>query len=306
MNNDEKAYEKHLGQIKLFKPVSRQHTTHYPLFKHSLIFAYKVIEFTSLSKLASNLKETANEDLKSAINLSIDDFLNTRTNQNHSLSLEQMMNKQAAQQQPPRRPAFARTKSMLTRPNSICLTDSAASSFEDTASSSSTSGYLDEISSSSSQSQSQQPDTYDHKLKVLESNFNQIAIGHHSDETLIDMCLDKYSERFFKADSYLSYLFDDLGNFLNKVVNCLNELDHVEPCPPPTLQQDMEMLLDCADLPADEPAAESVFALPKTKKKFLQENLNSLNKTIALARKSMIDLVITSTTIGGLKQVIIP
>lgn len=121
------------------------------------------------------------------------------------------------------------------------------------------------------------------------------------------MCLDKYKEKFFKTDSYLNMLFDEIGEFLNKLANCLNELNRSEKEPNILVN---EQSLD--ELGGAEPTSpkhlsaskeEATFALTKAKKKFMQENLNSLNKTISLARKSMIDLIITSTMIGGLKQV---
>lgn len=92
------------------------------------------------------------------------------------------------------RAATARS-SVLTRPNSICLTDcSASASFDDaatTASSSSGAGCLDDFgivmtAPSSSANSTSAATTYcghvldptdEHRLKLLESNFNQISIG---------------------------------------------------------------------------------------------------------------------------------
>lgn len=209
-----------------------------------------------------------------------------------------------------------RAKSMLTRPSSICLTDYSASSFDDM---SSTSNIDNDLATSSSSADSSDCD--EHRLKLLESNFNQISIGHHTDEKLIEMCLEKYKEKFFKTDAYLSFLYDEINNFLNKLVNCLNDLNKLDKEGYPNngtyscLSKEMagasnvkySSLDDAGNNSCSIDTASdidpSALTFSKANKKFLQDNLNNLNKTVTLARKSMIDLIITSTMIGGLKQV---
>lgn len=225
-----------------------------------------MIEFTSLSKLASELKEASNRDerLRTATSLSIDDYLETNlsaaaaaaaastttvpsqpsghymqnnqesTNQTgeivagmshsatHPLKLTDNLNRRfrrgaitsATAAAATAAASLSRAKSLLTRPNSICLTDYSASSFDETttsssgcviddsgggrgvgtssgghntsAGSSSSGGLLNPLqrqqqhhdsSSSSSSSSSLQLTPDEHRLKLLESNFNQISIG---------------------------------------------------------------------------------------------------------------------------------
>lgn len=181
----------------------------------------------------------------------------------------------------------------------------------------------------------------EHRLKLLESNFNQISISHHTDQKLIDLCIDRYKEKFFKTDSYVSKLFDDMNQMLQKLVNCLNELNRMESEKYQQHQQrqhdhNQNGSLDTGDAAAamydDEyylKSYNSILEMDETEqnqtnllsinetlnnyssgstaikanKKFLQENLNTLNKIANLVRKSMIDMVITSNMIGGLKQV---
>lgn len=132
------------------------------------------------------------------------------------------------------------------------------------------------------------------------------------------MCLDKYREKFFKTDSYLSSLFDEIDDYLNKAVNSLNELKRVDGKKERAVGQHSSSLdeLTTATMASEsstssvsEPtsglvqANEHLYSLTKSNKKFLQENLNNLNRTVTLVRKSMIELIITSTMLGGLKQV---
>lgn len=130
---------------------------------------------------------------------------------------------------------------------------------------------------------------------------------------MLETCLDKYNEKFFKSDAYLNSLFDEIADYLGKLVNCINDLtridDHVTTAEKMN-QRDDEM--PSGDDQTGSGKREEVtgrkeeerFVMTKSKKKFVQDNLNCLNRTVALARKSMIELVITSTMIGSLKQVI--
>lgn len=135
------------------------------------------------------------------------------------------------------------------------------------------------------------------------------------------MCLDKYTEKFFKTDAYLNSLFDEIAQFLGKLVNCVNDLARIDK--KQQLGDGRSHLNSSSELKDDESAAvvmnealshhylhssqnrshDEVYELTKANKKYLQDNLNNLNRTVALARKSMIELVITSTMIGSLKQV---
>lgn len=160
-----------------------------------------MIEFTSLSKLATDLKLANGDGLKAVRDLSIDDFLDTNSTQldsqhhdsssssppqsepfvmsmssQHPLRLTDNLNRRRRGgicSSGPSSSAISRTKSMLTRPSSICLTDCSASSFDETTASSSTSGCVDDLVMSAVSSGS----VDEHRLKLLESNFNQISIG---------------------------------------------------------------------------------------------------------------------------------
>lgn len=143
----------------------------------------------------------------------------------------------------------------------------------------------------------------EHRLKLLETNFNQISIGHHTDESLVETCLDKYKEKFFKADTYLNTLFDELAADLNKLVNCVNDLGRLGNGGGEKDRENSEQAADLLDEKNNNKDNLAYYGLTRSNKKFIQDNLNHLHRTIDLVRKSMIELVITSTMIGSLKQV---
>lgn len=174
-----------------------------------------------------------------------------------------------------------------SRPESFCATEQ--SSFDE-----------------NSQSQIENIALLEHRLKVLESNFNQIIMTQNSDDKLVQVCLDKYKEQFQKTDQYINVLFEEILNLLNKIVNCLNDMPvkSLSDFRMSSLKSNRSSLDENNDSEyMDDCVAQSQVYLTKTNKKYLQDNLNNLNKTIGLLRKNMIDLTITSSMIGGLKQV---
>jgi hypothetical protein len=115
----------------------------------------------------------------------------------------------------------------------------------------------------------------EHKLKVLESNFDQISMAHSIDEQIIQNCVDLYREKFVKTDAYMNLLFEEISGYLIKLIGCQNELFN-------ELENKKGI---------------------KMNKALMQENIQSLNKSIASLRKTVICLVTTSGMISALKQV---
>ena len=115
----------------------------------------------------------------------------------------------------------------------------------------------------------------EHKLKVLESNFDQISMAHNIDEQIIQNCVDLYREKFVKTDTYMNLLFEEISGYLIKLIGCQNELFN-------ELENKKGI---------------------KMNKALMQESIQSLNKSIASLRKTVICLVTTSGMISALKQV---
>ena len=181
----------------------------------------------------------------------------------------------------------------------------------------------------------QQDNAYtEHKLKVLESNFDQISMAHHSDEHAIQMCIDAYKEKFKKTDAYMQILFEDINSQLIKLVECHAELydeidqaqglvkcEQVAARNNGTISQtvasqdesscfanEMELSgsgtsVNCTHEACGSMSGKFDFKMVKANKILVQDTLSRLNKTFASLRKNMINLVTTSSIISSLKQV---
>lgn len=156
-------------------------------------------------------------------------------------------------------------------------------------SSSSNSSNISNSSSSSllSSSSFNQNNYNEYNLKLLESNFNQIAMAHHSDEQAIESNIETYQDKYKKANNYMNLLFDEVTLNINKMLDLLINEHKTE-----IIITNFESLNNEDD---------SVIK-QKQYKLQMQENLNFLNKTIERIRSNLTTLVTTSSTISGLKQ----
>jgi hypothetical protein len=225
-----------------------------------LIFFYfqNILCFTSLSEFASKLKSNVDEQLKSASDLSIDDVLNINPSSqlwSNYLTLRKGENSITDQTSLTNRNALSQRSSSF-----------AANEISDSLSSSS---FDDQYSGVMNMAYAE------HKLKVLESNFDQISMAHSIDEQIIQNCVDLYREKFVKTDAYMNLLFEEISGYLIKLIGCQNELFN-------ELENKKGI---------------------KMNKALMQENIQSLNKSIASLRKTVICLVTTSGMISALKQV---
>ncbi len=156
-------------------------------------------------------------------------------------------------------------------------------------SSSSNSSNISNSSSSSllSSSSFNQNNYNEYNLKLLESNFNQIAMAHHSDEQAIESNIETYQDKYKKANNYMNLLFDEVTLNINKMLDLLINEHKTE-----IIITNFESINNEDD---------SVIK-QKQYKLQMQENLNFLNKTIERIRSNLTTLVTTSSTISGLKQ----
>ena len=148
------------------------------------------------------------------------------------------------------------------------------------------------------------------KLKKLESNFNQIAMAHHTDEQVIQACIDNYRDRFEKANNYVSLLFDEIDLLVNKTVSYINEeqgngnnLSKIEFDEKNDSNSKDKSFSNRSNLNSSELNTSFLnYSLVKNKR-HIQENLNNLNKAIKKLKQNFKSLVRISSTISGLKQV---
>jgi hypothetical protein len=162
----------------------------------------------------------------------------------------------------------------------------------------------------------------EHKLKLLESNFDQIAMAYHSDKHQIQSSIDTFTERFKRADTEMVSLFATINDSLNKAVNCLNENNsssnrnndtsllraswRANKYNRKSSQCSTENPLDELAAPLDliEDSETSSLLITKKDKKCMQEHLNVINKALIQLRKNVCCLVANSSVVSGLKQVI--
>ena len=120
----------------------------------------------------------------------------------------------------------------------------------------------------------------EHKLKTLESNFNQIAMAYHTDEEVIESCIDIYRDKFVKCNNHVSLIFEEIGEKLNKLAKFL------DPNSSSTegIEEDTQNSQKIAEL-------------------FILDNITSLSKDMIQLRRKFANLITTSSMISGLKQV---
>jgi len=61
----------------------------------------------------------------------------------------------------------------------------------------------------------------EYNLKLLESNFNQIAMAYHSDEQAVENNIEQYQDKYKKASNYMNLLIDEVTLIINKMLNLL-------------------------------------------------------------------------------------
>ncbi len=268
-----------------------------------------IINYTSISKFASKLKELNDEQLRSASNLTIDDVLNIiELPPSLPSKLELWKNKQSTYSSSFNRKSLG----LCGKSVSICE-NSNTCSFDEKLPTENSSNASISISNLYSSPENE------HKLKVLESNFNQIAMSHYLDEQLVQTCIDMYKEKYNKLDNHINLLFDEINGSLNKlvcqinknnqslvknnddIVNSENNINKNLGSTSKSASLDSSFNLNDSNLLSNN-NNDSTNSLNSTNSRFLQENLNCLKRDLINLRKAVIDMITTSSTISGLKQ----
>jgi hypothetical protein len=270
-----------------------------------------IINYTSISKFASKLKELNDEQLRSASNLTIDDVLNIiELPPSLPSKLELWKNKQSTYTASFNRKSLG----LCGKSFSICENSNACSFDEKISTKNSSNCYF------STNNLFSLPEN-EHKLKVLESNFNQIAMSHYLDEQLVQTCIEMYKEKYNKLDNHINLLFEEINGSLNKLVSQINTNNHnlvknnddfhgennkngSYGSSSKSSSLDSSYNLNDSNLVLyNSNNNDSINSLNSTNSRFLQENLNCLKRDLTNLRKAVIDMITTSSTISGLKQV---
>lgn len=118
----------------------------------------------------------------------------------------------------------------------------------------------------------------EHKLKILESNFNQIAMAYHTDDKIIESCIDIYRDKFLKSNNHVNLIFNEIDEKLNKLAKLLDSNN-------------------CLDSTEDFQNNENISDI------FLLENINALSTEMFKLKRKFSNLITTSSMISGLTQV---
>ena len=168
---------------------------------------------------------------------------------------------------------------------------------------------------------------HEHRLRLLQSNFDQISVSYHTDKDLVTKCIETYQERFQRLDDSSSGLFDEAKQILNKLVDLLNEL------PPPSTcsgcytedndsnnnknaseqRSKCRILINSASIDSNcscmsdlrnemTGADSSLHRLSQRSRKFMQESLSRLNGLNKQLQKNMLNAVATTSLLSALKQ----
>ena len=267
-----------------------------------------MVSFTETSKLAQKLKEANDEQLKSVSNITLDDLLNLKNL--------------------PRQPS-----QKFSAWNNLHFSESHLEFYNDGATSSSTNIHnrsnmfrqkfdsimepdVSSFEESNSLSSSKENNFAEHKLKLLESNFEQVSMANYVDEPTLHKCIEAYRERFGKAEIYMQVLFDDINDSLNRLVECqgdlFEEIDEMfnssKSCSDLSNQIESDAISTSSsnNLCEHEECVRSKrlnHVLVKQNRLLVQAKLSHLNMTFSSLRKNLINLVTTSSVISSLKQV---
>lgn len=147
----------------------------------------------------------------------------------------------------------------------------------------------------------------EHKLKILESNFNQIALAYHTEAATLQSCIAMYREKFTRADTHAELLFEAINKSLNGLANFLHSKEEIiRPIEPPTKVSRQTSLrtnhsIDSATSEDDQPITKH--RISHKSRKFIHERIVTLHKEVSLLKVKLADLLNTSSMVAGLKQV---
>jgi len=170
---------------------------------------------------------------------------------------------------------------------------------------------FDETSSLSSS----QENFAEHKLKLLESNFEQVAMANYIDEPTLQKCIESNREKFRKAEIYMQVLFEDINESLIRLVECqgdlFEEIDDIINTSKSSSELSNQNEADVISTSSSNNCEHEECTrskklnhlLIKQNKLLVQEKLSHLNMTFSSLRKNLINLVTTSSIISSLKQV---
>lgn len=119
------------------------------------------------------------------------------------------------------------------------------------------------------------------KQKMLESNFNQVAMAYHTDVKVLEECISIYREKYRKSNNHLDLVFEEINGSLVKFATFLN---------------------DETNSSAQENGKNGK-QMSKHSRKILQENVLAINKEMRQMKKMVAELITISSMISGLKQV---
>lgn len=145
------------------------------------------------------------------------------------------------------------------------------------------------------------------RLKTLESNFTQIAMAYHTDEKILDTCISIYRDKFQKSNTHLNLLFEEIGQNLNKLASFLSKEQNDDIMFEKHSIQRRRTLESLQTGSIESSSSEldlqfEGYKVQKKTKKFLQKNLNDLNRDILQLKNMFCELITTSSLISGLKQ----
>jgi hypothetical protein len=116
-------------------------------------------------------------------------------------------------------------------------------------------------------------DSRNHRLRLFETNFDQLSISYYTDKQLVNKCIELYKEKFQKLDSKS----DDLFNSFECVLNHLTYL-----------------LLNNTEVETNSNLKEKIAQV--------QENLLNLNSIKNQLRKNKFNLVTATSFLSAMKQ----
>jgi len=147
------------------------------------------------------------------------------------------------------------------------------------------------------------------RLKTLESNFNQITMAYHTDEQVLNSCIEIYRDKYRKSSVHIELLFEEISDSLGHMAVLLMESDDVSIREDDVNKNETEKNLNepekeifLSQIKNSNDQQETMKKYANRSKKLLQENLGSLNKELLKLKTKVIELISTSSMITGLKQ----
>jgi len=149
----------------------------------------------------------------------------------------------------------------------------------------------------------------EHRLKTLESNFNQVAMAYHTDEQVLNSCIAIYRDKYKKSSVYLNLLFEEISNSLGRMAVALLESEgESEACEErnvigSNLNECESEKLSWIGTRSSTGSKNVVGKGGTWSKKLLQEDLSLVNKELIKMKTKLLECITTSSMIAGLKQV---